>query len=178
MVVSRSSWERMRISDLEGDEWFKAPLLWKTKLKYSLIKMNRKKNWTCLHFFSPSCLYVIDVYVPQIISRHTHWAQDRLEVHVGPTASLRACVAYVLKEAVGSSRGSRRCGSRCVQFFIPFFLIWLFFILVLILLVKWFSTSSRVEVELSSIVVLQVALRLSCLRSLFSNAIVSTFFEE
>ena len=32
---------------------------------------------------------------------------------VRPTASLRARVAYVLKEAVGASRGSRRCGSRC-----------------------------------------------------------------
>ncbi len=33
---------------------------------------------------------------------------------VRPAASLRARVAYVLKEAVGASRGCRRCGSRGV----------------------------------------------------------------
>ena len=88
MVVSRSSWilsnqnihwERIRISDLEGDEWFtrvhehslggfdlgKVSLLWKTKLSKDAVvftyknEQNKKLNVTT--FFPPSC-YMWSIY--------------------------------------------------------------------------------------------------------------------
>ncbi len=69
--------------------------------KVLTYKNEEEKKLNVPTFFFPVMLCVIHMYIPQIISGHSHWAQDRLEVHVRPTASLRACVAYVLKEAVG-----------------------------------------------------------------------------